>query len=88
MITQTDYGNHPLDRFIRNILLTTPNKLIDTEMSLLKGEYVMDIYKLDKHLKDVFGYNEEVHGNLSEFIEWKFGKRVLNKIQELLFINY
>ena len=81
MVQRKDYY------LIKNILLTLPSKLIDTEMSLLKGEYVMDVNKLDEHLKEKFGYDEEVHGNLSEFIEWKFGKRVLNQIHNLLFIN-
>ena len=82
MINQTDYS------FIKKVLLTTPDKLIDEEMSLLNKKYVMDINKLDNHLKEKFGYNEEQHGNLSEFISWKFGKQVLKKIEKLLYINH
>ena len=78
MIKRNDYY------FIKNVLLTLPNKLIDEEMSMLKNEYVMDINKLDKHLKEKFGYNEEVHGSLNDFISWKFGKAVLNQINKLL----
>ena len=82
MITQTDYN------FIKNTLLTTPNKLMDVELTMHNNKYVMDINKLDNHLRKVFGYNEEQHGNLAEFIIWKFGKRALNQIHNLLFINH
>mgnify|MGYP005860726673 CR=1 FL=1 len=73
--------------FVKRVLLTTPNKLMDVELSILIGRYVMDILKLDKHLKEKFGYDEEVHGSLNDFINWKFGKAVLNQIRKLLFIN-
>ena len=82
MIQRKDY------EFIKKVLLTYPNKLIDEEMSLLNKKYVMNINKLDNHLKQMFGYNEEQHGNLAEFISWKFGKRVLKKIEQLLYINH
>ena len=82
MINQTDYN------FIKKTLLTTPNYLMDVELTMLNNKYVMDIYKLENHLRKQFGYDEEYHGNLSEFIEWKFGKRVLKKIEQLLFINH
>ena len=82
MITQKDY------EFVKKTLLTTPNKLIDVDLSMAENRYIMDIVKLENHLRKVFGYDEEVHGNLSEFIYWKFGKSALNQIHNLLFINY
>ena len=82
MITQTDYN------FIKNTLLTTPNKLMDVELTMSNNKYVMDINKLDNHLKKVFGYNENEHGNLAEFINWKFGKQILKKVEQLLFIKH
>ena len=82
MMTQTDYN------FIKKTLLTTPNYLIDVELSMIENRYIIDIYKLENHLKKQFGYDEKEHGNLSQFIEWKFGKRVLQKIEQLLFINH
>ena len=74
--------------FVRKVLLIHPKKLIDIELSLLNNRYIIDINKLDEHLRKSFGYDEKEHGNLAEFINWKFGKRVLKKIEELLFIKH
>ena len=93
MIQQNNYENgnylvnHSLDYFIKNILLTSPNKLIDEDLSLLYDKYVMSFCKLSKHLKEIFGYNDIEYDSVSQFINLKFGKNALKQIHELLLIK-
>lgn len=62
---------------------TNPKKYQDGILSMTMGRYVLDIVKFDDMLHEKFGYNEEEHGSMNDFITKKWSKEVLTMVHDL-----
>lgn len=59
------------------------NSFCDMPMTLLTGNFCLDVPAFDKWLREEHGYDGGVHGSFEEFITMKFGMDAYNFILEL-----
>ena len=73
--------------WVQNNLLIGPRRLEHPLLSFHAGKYIMDILNLDTHLHTKFGYKEEEHGSMEDFIKLKWGDEGVKIIRQLLGFN-
>ena len=72
-------------KWINTTLRISPIKLMDEELTISRNEYIMDMMKLENHLRSEFDYNEEKDGSIKDFLLKRFGENGFKIISKLLF---
>ena len=62
----------------------TDHTFMEPILSLVTGEYQLDVVAFDTWLHRNHQYEEEIHGSMKDFIETKFGKDAAIFIEGLL----
>lgn len=65
-------------------LFNTQEYFMDVKMTAVYGGYHLDIIALDDYAHKHWGYTEEKHGSLSDFITAEFGEEARDFIKFLI----
>jgi len=70
--------------FIKYELKASPTHIMDTLISVLTKQYVIDVIKLDDHYTKKLGYRMDKHGSMLQFTLSYFGEEKSYIILRLL----